>query len=91
MLPEILQGLVLPLGVLVIFYLFAIRPQKKKETEIKEMRNALKVGDTVITIGGIHGKVVVAKEDILVIESGVAKTKLEVTRWSVGSSPDRSN
>lgn len=82
---QLLQGLILPIGILVIFYVFAIRPQKKKETEVKEMRSALKVGDNVITIGGIYGKIVLAKEDILVIESGAAKTKLEITRWSVGS------
>lgn len=86
-----LQGLILPIGFLVIFYVFAIRPQKKKETQVKEMRDALKVGDNIITIGGIHGKIVVAKEDILTIESGTAKTKLNITRWAVGSVTNKEN
>lgn len=80
-----LQGLIIPIGFLVIFYLFAIRPQKKKEKEIKEMRSSLKVGDEVITIGGIYGRIVLSKEDVITLEVGNAKTKLEVTRWSVGS------
>lgn len=86
-----LQGLIIPIGFLVIFYVFAIRPQKKKETQVKEMRSELKVGDNIITIGGIYGKIVVAKEDILTIESGTAKTKLDITRWSVGSVINKEN
>ena len=82
---EQLQAFILPIGLLAIFYFFAIRPQRKKEKEIKEMRGSLKVGDEVVTIGGIYGKIVVIKEDVLTIESGSAKTKLELTRWSVGS------
>lgn len=83
--PAQLQGLILPLGFLVVFYFFAIRPQKKKETQVKEMRSNLRVGDEVITIGGIHGKIIKAKEDIVTIEVGTAKTKLDMTRWSIGS------
>ena len=82
---ENLQAFILPIGLLAIFYFFAIRPQRKKEKEIKEMRGSLKVGDDVVTIGGIYGKIVVVKDDVLTIESGSAKTKLELTRWSVGS------
>lgn len=80
-----LQGLLLPVGFLVIFYLFAIRPQKKKEKEVKEMRSSLRVGDEVITIGGIYGKVLKVKEDIITIEVGNTKTRLDVTKWAVGS------
>ena len=82
---EQLQAFILPIGLLVIFYFFAIRPQKKKEKEIKEMRSGLRVGDEVVTIGCIYGKIVKAKEDALTLESGSAKTRLEVTRWAVGS------
>lgn len=80
-----IQGLILPIGFLAVFYFFAIRPQKKKETQVKEMRGSLKVGDEIITIGGIYGKIVIAKEDIITIEVGTAKTKLDMTRWAIGS------
>lgn len=83
--PEQLQALILPIGFLVIFYVFAIRPQRKKEKEIKAMRTNLRVGDDVVTIGGIRGRVTVVKEDFITLEVGSTKTKLEMMKWSVGS------
>lgn len=83
--PQQLQALLLPVGFFVLLYFMMIRPQKKKEQQIKEMRDALRVGDQVITIGGIYGKIVKAKEDVITLEVGASKTKLEMTRWSVGS------
>ena len=80
-----LQGLIVPIGFLAVFYLFAIRPQKKRENQVKDMRSNLKVGDSVITIGGIYGKITVVREDMLSIEVGSAKTKLDVAKWSIGS------
>ena len=85
MTPQQIQGLIIPIGFLVIFYLFAIRPQKKKEKEIRSMRDSLKVGDEVITIGGIYGKILLVKEDKLTLEVGNTKTRLDVTKWAVGS------
>jgi preprotein translocase subunit YajC len=82
---EQLQAFILPIGLLVIFYFFAIRPQRKKEKEIKEMRSSLRVGDEVITIGGIMGKIIKLKDDYVTLEIGSAKTKLDITRWAVGS------
>lgn len=83
--PQQIQGLIIPIGFLVIFYFFAIRPQKKKEKEITAMRESLKVGDEIITIGGIYGKIILAKEDVITLEVASTKTRLDVTRWSVGS------
>lgn len=80
-----LGALILPIGFLAVFYFFAIRPQRKKEKEIREMRDSLRVGDDIITIGGIFGKVVKLKDDMVSIEVGSAKTKLDMTRWAVGS------
>lgn len=80
-----LQGLIIPIGFFVVFYLFAIRPQKKKEKEIQEMRSNLAVGDEVVTIGGIYGKIIVLKEDIVTLEVSSTKTRLDVTKWSIGS------
>lgn len=80
-----LQALILPIGFLVIFYVFAIRPQRKKEKEIKEMRSNLRVGDDIVTIGGIRGKITVVKDDFITLEVGSTKTRLEMMKWSVGS------
>lgn len=80
-----LSGVIIPIGFLVVFYLFIIRPQKKKDTQIKEMRSSLRVGDEVITIGGIYGKIIRSKEDVITLEVGSTKTRLDVTRWAIGS------
>lgn len=86
-----INSLLLPIGFIVIFYIFAIRPQKKKEKEITEMRNNLKEGDQVITIGGIIGKVLRVKEDMVILEVGNTKTRLDVTKWAIGSIIDKNN
>ena len=67
----------------VLFYFLMIRPQKKKANEINAMRENLKVGDKIITIGGIIGKVVLVKEDYLVIETSSDNTKIEIMKWGI--------
>ena len=59
-----------------IFYFLAIRPQKKREKQQREMLAALKVGDKVTTIGGIIGKIQNIKDDVVTIEVGSDKTKI---------------
>lgn len=65
--------------VFVVFYFMLIRPQKKREKQLKEMIASLKVGDEVATIGGIHGKISRIKDDIFVLETGVGTTKSYVS------------
>lgn len=54
--------------IVVVFYLFFIRPQMKKSKEQRKFRENLKKGDKVVTIGGMHGKIVEVKETTVVIE-----------------------
>ncbi len=54
--------------IILIFYFLIIRPQKKKDKEAKMMIEAMKKGDRVVTIGGIHGTVVTVKEQTVVIK-----------------------
>ena len=64
-----LIGSLLPfLLIIVIFYLFLIRPQNKKQKETQKMLDALKKGDKVITIGGIHGTVSSVKENTVIVK-----------------------
>jgi preprotein translocase subunit YajC len=70
--------------VIVAFYFFLIRPQKKKEKATQEMRQGVKEGDEIVTIGGIYGRVLSSKEETLVIEVGADKVKLKIARWSIG-------
>lgn len=68
---------------IVIFYFFMIRPQKKKDKEIQEMRSNLQIGDEVITTGGIIGIVASLKEDTVVIETGSDRSKVRLARWAI--------
>ena len=76
----------LPLILLiVVMYFLMIRPQRKKDKEVKDMRNNLQVGDEIITIGGIFGKIVKTKEDSIVVQIGTEKVKVEFMKWAVSS------
>ena len=73
--------LTMPLMLVVMFvllYFMAIRPQKKRDKELKEMKESLQVDDEVVTGGGIVGIVVSVGEDTVVIETGGAKHKLRI-------------
>ena len=74
------------MGVMLVFvYFFMIRPQKKREKEEADMRNALAVGDEVTTIGGIIGKVVSIKGETFVLETTRDKTKIRFLKGAVRS------
>ncbi|MBR3680936.1 MAG: preprotein translocase subunit YajC [Clostridia bacterium] len=71
--------------VIVFFYFFMIRPQRKQEKKDAEMRNALQVGDEVTTIGGIIGKVVSIKEETFVLETTKDRTRIRFLRGAIRS------
>ena len=62
--------------IIVVFYFMLIRPQKKRQKEEQQMRNSLRVGDELVTIGGICGRVVNLKDDTVTIETGADRTKI---------------
>ncbi len=64
-------------------WFFMFRPQRKKQKEEKQMRENLQVGDEIITIGGIHGRVISLKEDTMVIESQIDRSKTTIARWAL--------
>lgn len=72
------------LAIIVIFYFFLIRPQNKKQKETQKMLDALKKGDKVITIGGIHGTVSSVKENTVIVKVD-DDCKLEFNRTAISS------
>ena len=60
-----------------VFYFFMIRPQMKKQKELKKFREGLKAGDKVVTIGGIHGKILEISDATVLIQSEGTKLRLE--------------
>lgn len=61
-------------------YFLVIRPQKKRQEEMAKVRDSLKIGDTVVTIGGIRGNVVALTEDAFEIETGRDHHRMEFLR-----------
>ena len=70
---------------IVVFYFFLIRPENKKKKEANEMRNALKVGDNITTIGGVVGDIVSIKEATNIIETTADKVRVEFTKRAITS------
>lgn len=70
---------------MVAFYFITIRPQKKRQKEEQEMRSSLEIGDEIITIGGIVGRVVTIKENDLIIETGSDRNKIKIERWAINT------
>jgi preprotein translocase subunit YajC len=66
-------------------YFLMIRPQKKKDKEVKAMRESLSQGDEVITIGGIHGKVVKVNDEVITLEMAYGKQRINFSKWAIGS------
>ena len=78
-----LISIIMILGVIVFFYFFMIRPQKKQEKADAEMRNSLEIGDEVVTIGGIIGQVVRIKGETVTIATGKDRTTLRFLRSAI--------
>ena len=77
--------LIILIAMLLIMWLLMIRPEKKKQQKVEAMRKALTVGDQIVTIGGIVGKVVHVTEDELVIETGEDRVRLQIKKWAVST------
>lgn len=77
-------SIVMMVAVVIIFYLFFIRPQSKKNKELKKFRDGLKKGDKVITAGGVHGKILEVQDSTVIIETE-GQGRLKVEKMSVTS------
>ena len=81
-----LVGSLLPMILIfVVFYFFLIRPQRKKDKQVKDMLANLKVGDRVCTIGGIYGTIVNIKDDTISLAVGKDNVNLVFARWGIRS------
>ena len=68
--------------IMVVFYFFMIRPQMKRQKELKTFREALKEGDKVVTTGGIYGKIASIKENYIILQVDT-NTRLKVDKSTV--------
>ena len=72
-------------AMLAILYFLMIRPENKRKKQAEEMRNSLKKGDQITTIGGIVGRIVMVTDDTIVIETSDDRVRMELTKWAVST------
>lgn len=77
------SSIIMLIVMLAIMYAVLIIPQKKRDKKYRSMIAALKVGDDIVTIGGIIGKISNIKDDTITIEVGADKTKLKMEKSSI--------
>ena len=68
-----------------IVYFLMIRPEQKRKKQAQEMRNSLKKGDMITSIGGIVGKIVMVNENTIIIETSEDRVRMELTKWAVST------
>ena len=71
--------------IIAVFYFLLIRPENKKKKELNAMRSALAVGDEVTTIGGIVGTICHIKDDMITIETGADRVRIQLVRWAIST------
>ena len=82
------QGTYTIIMIVVLFammYFMMIRPENKRKKKAQEMRDSLKKGDIITSIGGIVGKIVAVQKDTIVIETSDDRVRMELTKWAVSS------
>ena len=68
-----------------MMYFFMIRPENKRKKEAQNLRDSLKVGDVITTIGGVVGTICKVDESTIVIETSADRVRIEFTKWAVSS------
>lgn len=81
------SGIIMIVALIAIFYFLMIRPQQKRQKEIQKFRESIKVGDKVITAGGIYGTIDAVKETYFIINIG-DNVKIRIDKGSVYQSPE---
>lgn len=81
-----MENIIFIVLMIVVMYFFMIRPQMKKQKELKAFRENLTVGDKVVTIGGIHGKILAIDEATILIATEGGKLRLD--KSAISNSPD---
>lgn len=78
-------SLLMILVMIAIFYFLLIRPENKRKKQAEAMRNSIKKGERITTIGGMKGRVVQVTDDSIVFETGDDRVRIEIAKWGVQS------
>ena len=82
---SILPSMIMIVVMVAVFYFILIRPESKRKKQAEAMRNSLKVGDDITTIGGIIGTICAVKDKTIVVETGADRVRIEFAKWAVSS------
>ena len=80
-----LSPIIMIVAMFAIFYFLIIRPENKKKKKTEEMRNALSLGEDIVTIGGLTGKIVQITEDTITFETGEDRVRIQVKKWAIST------
>ena len=80
-----MESIIMIVAMFALLYFLMIRPENKRKKKAQEMRDGLKKGDTITTIGGIIGKVVSVGNDTFVIETSEDRVRMEIAKWAVST------
>ncbi len=79
------SSIIMIVAMVAIFYFLLIRPENKRKKQAEEMRNSIKKGDRITTIGGMMGKVVQVNESSIVFETSEDRVRIEIAKWGIQS------
>ena len=79
------SGIIMIVAMFAILYFLMIRPEQKRKKQAQQMRDSLKKGDMITTIGGIVGKIVMVKDNTIIIETSEDRVRMELTKWAVST------
>jgi preprotein translocase subunit YajC len=82
---SLISTVVMMVAMVAIFYFLLIRPQRKKDKQVKNMLAALKVGDRICTIGGLYGTIAALKDDTVTLTLGSLQNTVVIARWAIRS------
>ena len=80
-----MESMLLLVAMFAVFYFLIIRPENKRKKQAENMRNSLKKGERITTIGGMVGKIVQVNDSTIVFETSEDRVRIEVTKWAVQS------
>ena len=82
---SLISTVLMMVAMIAVFYFLLIRPQRKKDKQVKDMLAALKVGDRICTIGGLYGTIAALKDDTVTLTMGSLQNTIVVARWAIRS------
>lgn len=80
-----MDSILLIVVMIAVFYFMIIRPENKRKKQAEDMRNSIKKGERITTIGGMTGRVVQVNDNTIVFETGEDRVRIEITKWGIQS------